>query len=339
MTGTTGTTGTVDLKNDTAARQDEARRGANGRTGAGMRAPATPLFPWRHPTQPASEAAMVDHVSAADFPCVGAKAALARGTLSVLACKAIDSAWDDVRIHDALSQFAADYRAEPGLFRSLAVTFDGPADLSEAAFEAALWDRLQSLSDKDVWRGHDYDDAVSSDPSQPHFSLSFGGEAFFVVGLHPNASRPARRFGQPALVFNLHDQFERLRAEGRYETMREKILMRDEALAGSRNPMLARHGEISEARQYSGRPVGADWACPFAYRGLADRSVDREVIGARNRNGFGSGDSNGNGNGSGNFHGDIGGDASGERDGDGDGDGETNGDDQGDGTRETDAAC
>ena len=108
---------------------------------------------------------------------------------------------------------------------------------------------------------------MSSDPDDPHFSLSFGGEAFFVVGIHPNASRPARRFAKPALVFNLHDQFERLRAEGRYEGMREKILVRDEALAGSRNPMLERHGAASEARQYSGRVVDEGWACPFHYRG------------------------------------------------------------------------
>lgn len=235
-----------------------------------MQAPKTPLFSWQHSTQSTSEAALAEHVSAADFPCVGAKAALAKGTLAVLACKAIDSAWDDVRIHDALSQFAADYRADPGLYRSLAVTFDGPDGLSESMFEAALWKRVQSLSDKDVWRGHAYDAKVSSDPTNPHFSLSFGGEAFFVVGLHPNASRPARQFAQPTMVFNLHDQFERLRADGRYETMREKILVRDEALAGTRNPMLARHGEISEARQYSGRPVGEEWTCPFAYRGAQD---------------------------------------------------------------------
>ena len=228
------------------------------------------MFPWTHDSQARSEASMAAHVTDPAFPCVGAKAALAKGTLAVLACKSITSAWDDVRIHDALARFAADYRADPGLFRSLAVTFDGPGNLSEDKFEAALWKRLQSLSDKDVWRGHDYDDSVSSDPSNPHFSLSFGGEAFFVVGLHPNASRPARRFEQPALVFNLHDQFEMLRAEGRYETMREKILVRDEALAGSRNPMLARHGDSSEARQYSGRAVGTEWACPFAYRGQSD---------------------------------------------------------------------
>jgi len=232
-----------------------------------MPAPRTPLFPWRHHSQSDRESALAHHVSDAAFPCVGAKAALAKGTLAVLACKAIDSAWDDVRIHDALSQFAAEYRSDPGLYRSLAVVFDGPSSMNEEQFEAALWTRLQSLSDKDVWRGHAYDETVSSDPENPHFSLSFGGEAFFVVGLHPNASRPARRFAQPTLVFNLHDQFERLRAEGRYETMREKILVRDEALAGTRNPMLSRHGETSEARQYSGRPVTDSWACPFAYRG------------------------------------------------------------------------
>ena len=69
------------------------------------------------------------------------------------------------------------------------------------------------------------------------------------------------------LVFNLHDQFEVLRAQGKYETMREKIMVRDEAVAGSRNPMLARHGQSSEARQYSGRMVGSDWKCPFHYKG------------------------------------------------------------------------
>ncbi|MGL6044751.1 MAG: YqcI/YcgG family protein, partial [Sandaracinobacteroides sp.] len=80
----------------------------------------------------------------------------------------------------------------------------------------------------------------------------------------PAASRPARRFRYPALVFNLHAQFETLRADGRYEPLRETILARDVELAGSINPMLARHGRISEARQYSGRAVDADWECPFA---------------------------------------------------------------------------
>jgi FPC/CPF motif-containing protein YcgG len=227
------------------------------------------IFPWKHEAQQRLEALLFAHVADAAFPCVGAKAALARGTLQVLACDRIDSAWDDVRIHDALLAFASAYRREKTLFRSFAVIFDGPVDLDEAGFEAALWARVQSLSDKDVWRGQGYDDRVSADPGNPHFSLSFGGEGFFLVGLHPHASRPARRFDRPALVFNLHDQFERLRAENKYEIMREKIMARDETLAGSRNPMLARHGDASEARQYSGRVVDPDWRAPFTYRGDA----------------------------------------------------------------------
>ena len=235
-----------------------------------MPQPPTPMFPWRHAKQDEFETLLQRHVEDRGFPCVGAKAALARGTLAVLACNRIDSAWDDVRIHDALVRFARAYREDPGLYRSFAVVFDAPDDLDEADFEAALWHRVQSLSDKDVWRGQAYDTRVSADPDDPHFSLSFGGEAFFVVGLHPGASRPARRFAKPTMVFNLHDQFETLRDEGRYEGMREKILVRDEALAGSRNPMLARHGSSSEARQYSGRAVDPAWRCPFHYGGAGD---------------------------------------------------------------------
>lgn len=225
------------------------------------------MFNWKHEAQDRLQSLLFAHVEDRAFPCVGAKSALAKGTLDVLGCNRIDSAWDDLRIHDGLMRFAQAYRRDPGLYRSFAVVFDGPDGLSESEFEAALWKRVQSLSDKDVWRGQDYDQRVSADPGNPHFSLSFGGEAFFIVGLHPNASRPARRFDRPTLVFNLHDQFEQLRAAGKYETMREKILVRDEALAGSRNPMLARHGDVSEARQYSGRAVGSEWACPFHYSG------------------------------------------------------------------------
>jgi FPC/CPF motif-containing protein YcgG len=197
------------------------------------------------------------------FPCVGAKSAMARGTLKTLVGHSIESAWDDVKIHSELLEWARAYRENPEGLRSLAVVFEGPKDLDEERFEAAMWARLQSLADKDDWRGQPYDGSVSPNPDDPHFSLSFGGAAFFVIGLHPSASRPARRVPRPTLVFNLHDQFERLRKEGRYERMRDAIITRDVALAGDANPMLARFGEASEARQYSGRMVSDDWRCPF----------------------------------------------------------------------------
>jgi len=203
------------------------------------------------------------HIENKTFPCVGAKSALARGLLEMVVCHRLSSAWDDIRIHDELLRWSKDYAEQPEGFRSLAFIFRDSPKMSENNFEKHMWDRLQSLADKDEWRGQEYDNAVSPDPDDPHFGLSFGGQGYFVVGMHPNASRPARRFRKPVLVFNLHDQFEQLRAEGRYERIRETILERDESLAGDINPMLARHGEASEAAQYSGRKVGEDWQCPF----------------------------------------------------------------------------
>ena len=62
----------------------------------------------------------------------------------------------------------------------------------------------------------------------------------------------------------LHE--ERLRAQGLYDRMRETIRSRDTSWTGSVNPMLAGHGERSEAPQYSGRAVSDDWTCPFRRR-------------------------------------------------------------------------
>jgi FPC/CPF motif-containing protein YcgG len=208
-----------------------------------------------------------------NFPCVGAKSALGKGNMRIIVGRDLRSAWDDLRIHPALMDIARDYTLDPAPFQSLAVLFVEDPGLDETEFEQHLWQRLQSLSDKDDWLGQPIDPRVSGDPDDPHFSLSFGGEAFFVVGLHPGASRPARRFERPAIIFNLHDQFEQLRASGMYEKMRGTIIERDIALAGEANPMLALHGTISEARQYSGRAVGSEWRCPLRPRKAADRAA------------------------------------------------------------------
>lgn len=210
-------------------------------------------------------------VSDADFPCVGAKSALNKGQMNFVVADDICSAWDDLRILPQITALARHYRDQPDLFQTLVVIFRRNDTLTERRFEVAIWDRLQSLSDKDEWLGQPVDPRISTDPEDPHFAVSFGGEAFFVVGMHPNASRPARRFEYPVMVFNLHDQFERLRSEGRYNGLRKTIMERDERLAGSVNPMLANHGDASAARQYSGRAVEKNWICPFS------RNADRRL--------------------------------------------------------------
>ncbi len=197
------------------------------------------------------------------FPCVGAKSALGKRQLEIVTARSIASSWNDLDVHRRLMSFAEGHQEDPKLFRSFAVIYAAPRLMSEKAFEQHMWARIQSMTDKDVWLGQQQDQGISAEPDNPHFSLSFGGSAFFVVGLHPGASRAARRFRYPTLIFNLHDQFERLREAGRYEKLRGAILARDRALQGSDNPMLSRHGETSEARQYSGRAVPAGWTAPY----------------------------------------------------------------------------
>lgn len=149
---------------------------------------------------------------------------------------------------------------------SFAALFHGPDDADELRFEAMLWSQLQRLHDLDVKRGTGWSPEVSRNPNDPHFSLSIAGHAFFVIGLHPGASRIARKFGAPALVFNSHQQFEKLRADGRYQKMQAATRERDIALQGSINPNLADFGAAAETRQYSGRKTEADWRCPFHVR-------------------------------------------------------------------------
>ncbi len=208
--------------------------------------------------------AFAAHVRDDKFPCVGAKSALARGTLKTVICHDLSSGWNDLDIHRELLDWSRAYDTDPAGLRSLAIVFRHSRKMSEEIFEKHMWARIQSLADKDCWLGQSADKTVSTNPQDPHFALSFGGQAYFVVGLHPGASRPGRRFERPVMVFNLHDQFEKLRAEQKYERMREAILQRDKELAGDINPMLARHGETSAAAQYSGRHVDENWECPFS---------------------------------------------------------------------------
>ena len=204
----------------------------------------------------------LDRIGEAAFPCVGAKSAAAHDGIGFFDGGDLRDGEFDEALLAQLQVFAARTR-EDDLFISFVALYPRTPLLDEPAFEAALWQRLQALHRLDR-RNFLWDPRVSSDPASPDFSLSLGGRAFYIVGVHPGAGRKARRFGCAALVFNLHSQFETLREDGRYDKMRAAITARDIAFSGSRNPMLKQHGESSEARQYSGRQVGAEWRCPFS---------------------------------------------------------------------------
>jgi FPC/CPF motif-containing protein YcgG len=166
-------------------------------------------------------------------------------------------------LRDALHTFSTEFENPGAVLVSFIALFQAASSYTEADFEARLWRQLQAMHALDHELGCEWNGHVSADPSRKDFSFSVGGRAFFVVGLHPGALRLARLTPQPCLVFSFHDQFESLKSTRKYQSMQEVIRARDRALQGSINPVLSRFGEASEARQYSGREVEADWKCPF----------------------------------------------------------------------------
>jgi uncharacterized protein len=206
--------------------------------------------------------AVADMVAHPEYPCLGARSVFRRDAATTLV---LDDLTDTTpggsldRLGRALRQFAEDADPEGDLV-SFVVCFRGPVPEDEEEFERALWGVLQHLHDHDDQR---WAEGVAADPEHPHFAFSVAATAFFVVGLHPQASRVARRAPLPTLVFNLHEQFERMREEGRFERMRDTIRRRDTDLQGAPNPMAVDHGASSEARQYSGRAVPDGWSPPF----------------------------------------------------------------------------
>lgn len=196
------------------------------------------------------------------FSCLGARSAVQRGAYRTGLYPDLGSAAATAGLARDLFSFVEELPALSGGFTTFVASFSCTDSMDEEAFEAALWRQLQALHEEDR-HFHPWDATVSADPEAEDFSFSFAGRAFFVVGMHPGSSRTARRFGWPTLVFNAHDQFERLRAEGRFDRIRALIREREQALQGSLNPNLTDFGERSEARQYSGRAVGDAWRCPF----------------------------------------------------------------------------
>jgi FPC/CPF motif-containing protein YcgG len=203
-----------------------------------------------------------DFIGNKAFPCIGAKAALGTQHIRCLVVDHMACPKDDRAILEFLYAFVDDYRRSNDLYSSAVVIFKGPLDIDEEHFELVFWSRLQSISDIDS-KQFAYDQRVGRDPASPTFSFSLKEEAFYLIGLHPGSSRQARQFKYPAIVFNPHTQFERLRELSKYEKMKQVVRSRDIKYSGSVNPMLADFGETSEVVQYSGRKYDENWKCPF----------------------------------------------------------------------------
>lgn len=196
-----------------------------------------------------------------DHPCLSAQSVVKNDTLTIGNYKVFGSAEAATAMAKDLQTFLKNRSSiNKARLVSFIAIFDTPKVISETVFENLLWKQLQLLHNIDQMQ---WDSDVSGNPEDARFSFSFGGKAFYIIGMHANSSRMARQFPQPALVFNLHEQFETLREQGHYYKMRNVIRARDRKLQGYENAMVADHGTSSEAKQYSGRTVDEHWKCPF----------------------------------------------------------------------------
>lgn len=210
----------------------------------------------------ALKAAFAASVQSPAFPCVGAKAAFNAGAQVISVYDQLASEQSTKFLAQHLGAFVHSESALRNTYATYVAIFREPRHLGEKDFEELLWSQLRQLHEIDA-QGHTWDPSVASDPANPRFSFSFAGKALYVVGLHAGSSRRARRFSCPTLIFNPHEQFERLRHDGKWRRMQEAIRSRDCAVQGNVNPMLSDFGEQSEARQYSGRAVDDNWRAPF----------------------------------------------------------------------------
>lgn len=168
------------------------------------------------------------------------------------------------KLYDELTKYVQSYDETTNQFQSFLAVFPETEIGCEDEFETKLWQELINIHKIDTVM---WDPKVSSEPSSKEFSFSIAGKAFYIVGMHPESSRIARRSPYPTIAFNLHSQFEKLRRMGAFQKVKNKIRARDKMLQGSINPELEDFGDNSEARQYSGKLHGKTWECPFKHLG------------------------------------------------------------------------
>ncbi len=211
-----------------------------------------------------AHASFREFISDPMFSCLGAKSAIATGTYRFGTYQKLNDFASTAGLARDLFAFVSERRGFESLFTTYVAVFAGveSGPDPDLAFERVLWEQLRVLRELDR-PIHAWDPRVCANPDDPNFSYSFATTGFFVVGLHPDSTRAARRFAWPTLVFNAHEQFQELKARGQFARLQERIRSREIDLDGSLNPNLADFGDHSEARQYAGRPLPAGWKCPF----------------------------------------------------------------------------
>jgi len=175
-----------------------------------------------------------------DYPCIPAILALKNGSIIT---KYFNSEFGKAQenIAQYLDELIERYASQKEPFLSIWLSWE-KGNYSEEEFEERLWAEINSFC-KDL-------------------PVRYKDEQLFIVGLHPNASRKARRFEHCSLVINLFSQFEKLEKSESYHTMVQNIRNRDVSFSGSVNPTVEKFADIWEEIQFSGKDNDLSWKVP-----------------------------------------------------------------------------
>ena len=212
-------------------------------------------------------------LSQKNYPCIAALRSFFRNEYVVGFYDGFGEGRDWRALRRDLSWFLREQRRSTSPYLTMWAIFPTADTMDEARFEEEMWSELSHLTSLER-KESDWGNAAPSeaDPSSKDFSFRLDGEAVFVVGLHPLASRIGRRFPWTAMIFNAFDQFERLEQAGVYDRMVTANRKRDQALQGSPNPMSVQHGDAWETIQFSGRENPPEWKCPFRFLAESEKS-------------------------------------------------------------------
>jgi uncharacterized protein len=191
------------------------------------------------------------------YPCLGGASAIRTGDYRLGIYPRLGSVRASQECFADLTTYLQERPAQDYPISVFVAVFDGPVTGGEIGFERALWRQLQAMHRLDPGpAGLRRPGPIAVEPDDEGFV--FWDRTFFVVGLHPAASRWARRFAWPTLAFNALTHDALLRSRGQYERMQTAIRRRDVRLQGTPNPAL----DLPQVAQFAGRMVTNDWQCP-----------------------------------------------------------------------------
>ena len=139
---------------------------------------------------------MRTRIARPDFPCVGAKSALARDAIQFFEAGDLRSTDHDTALRARVQAFAL-AAPDDAMFVSLVALFPDTPRLDEVAFEAGLWARLRALHVLDATQ-FAWDPTVSDD-------IVFEAEMDLVIGLTACSAGQSNNFRYQPIHYEVLD--------------------------------------------------------------------------------------------------------------------------------------